>query len=118
MQLNIDSILDAAEQQEASDVFLQEDEVPRLKINEQIIVLGEEPMSLAHMTAFWQACGANAQGDGARNRDTAFVSRTHTRYRVSLHRTMGRLGAVLRRIKTKVPTFKALRAHERLLTRS
>src|SRR5436190_7586479 len=33
------------------------------------------------------------------DRDTGFVSRTHTRYRVSLHRTMGRLGAVLRRIK-------------------
>src|SRR6184192_4595149 len=104
MPQNIDSILDAAEQQEASDVFLQEDEVPRLKINEQIIVLGEEPMSLAHMTAFWQACGANTQGD--LDRDTGFVSRTHTRYRVSLHRTMGRLGAVLRRIKTSVPSLK------------
>ena len=43
----IDRILDAAEQQEASDVFLQENAVPRLKINEQIIVLGEEPLSLA-----------------------------------------------------------------------
>src|SRR6266513_5787509 len=99
-----DSILDAAEQQEASDVFLQEDEVPRLKINEQIIVLGEEPMSLAHMTAFWEACGANAQGE--MDRDSGFISRTHTRYRVNLHRTMGRLGAVLRRIKTSVPALK------------
>jgi Tfp pilus assembly pilus retraction ATPase PilT len=79
MPQNIDSILEAAEQQEASDVFLQEDEVPRLKINEQIIVLGEEPMSLAHMTAFWEACGANAQGDGDMDRDSGFISRTHTR---------------------------------------
>src|SRR6266446_9860490 len=117
MPQNIDSILDAAEQQQASDVFLQEDEVPRLKINEQIIVLGEEPMSLAQMTAFWQACGANGKGDGDMDRDTGFVSRTHTRYRVSLHRTMGRLGAVLRRIKTSVPPLKALGAPEWLLTR-
>jgi len=117
MPQNIDSILDAAEQQEASDVFLQEDEVPRLKINEQIIVHGEEPMSRAHMTAFWQACGANAQDDGEMDRDAGFVSRTHTRYRVSLHRTMGRLAAVLRRIKTSVPTLKALGAPEWLLTR-
>src|SRR5215467_6181469 len=115
MPQNIDSILDVAEQREASDVFLQEDEVPRLKINEQIIVLGEEPMSLAQMAAFWQACGANAQGDGEMDRDTGFVSRTHTRYRVSLHRTMDRLGAVLRRIKTKVPSLKALGAPEWLL---
>ena len=117
MQQSIDSILDAAEQREASDVFLQEDEVPRLKINEQISVFGEEPMSRAQLTAFWQACGANAQGDGDRDRDTGFISRTHTRYRVSLHRTMGRLGAVLRRIKTKVPTLKELGAPEWLLTR-
>src|SRR4029077_19463547 len=86
-------------------------------INEQIIVLGEEPMSLAHMTAFWEACGANAKGDGDRDRDTGFVSRTHTRYRVSLHRTMGRLGAVMRRIKTNVPTLKALGVPDWLLTR-
>src|SRR5947199_9834609 len=117
MPQNIDSILDAAEQQEASDVFLQEDEVPRLKVNEQIIVLGDEPLSLAHITAFWQACGANAQGDGDMDRDTGFVSRTHTRYRVSLHRTMGRLAAVLRHLNTNVPTFKALGAPGRLRTR-
>src|SRR5437667_5403438 len=115
MPQSIDSILDAAEQQEASDVFLQEDEVPRLKVNEQIIVLGDEPLSLAHITAFWQACGADAQGE--MDRDTGFVSRTHTRYRVSLHRTMGRLGAVMRRIKTNVPSLKALGAPEWLLTR-
>jgi twitching motility protein PilT len=115
MQQNIDSILDAAEQREASDVFLQEDEIPRLKINEQISVFGDEPMSLAQMAAFWEACGANAQSDGDIDRDTGFVSRTRTRYRVSLHRTMGRLGAVMRRIKTKAPTLKSLGAPEWLL---
>src|SRR6476620_12627871 len=115
MQQNIDSILDAAEQQEASDVFLQENEIPRLKINEQISVLGEEPLSLADITAFWETCGANTQGDGDMDRDTGFISRTHTRYRVSLHRTMGRLGAVMRRIKTKVPTLKSLGTPEWLL---
>src|SRR5262245_18607707 len=117
MHQNIDSILDAAEQQEASDVFLQESEIPRLKVNEQISVFGEEPLSVAEITAFWQACGGNPNGDGDMDRDTGFVSRTHTRYRVSLHRTMGRLGAVLRRIKTKVPTLKTLGAPDWLLNR-
>src|SRR5436305_13321731 len=74
-------------------------------------------MSRAHMTAFWQACGANAQDDGDMDRDSGFVSRTNTRYRVSLHRTMGRLAAVLRRIKTKVPALKELGTPEWLLTR-
>jgi pilus retraction protein PilT len=117
MPQNIDSILDAAERRQASDVFLQEDEVPRLKINEQIIVLGEEPLAVAQISAFWQACGANPQGDGEMDRDSGFISRTHTRYRVNLHRTMGRLGAVLRRIKTSVPSLKTLGAPEWLLTR-
>jgi len=82
MQQRIDSILDVAEQREASDVFLQDGEIPRLKVNEQISMLGEEPMSLADIAAFWQACGGM-------DRDSGFVSRTHTRYRVSLHRIMG-----------------------------
>ena len=82
MQQRIDSILDVAEQREASDVFLQDGEIPRLKVNEQISMLGEEPMSLADIAAFWQA-------GGAMDRDSGFVSRTHTRYRVSLHRIMG-----------------------------
>src|SRR5438128_11913004 len=107
MPQNIDSILDAAEQRDASDVFLQEDEIPRLKINEQISVFGDEPMSREQLTAFWQACGANVQGDGDMDRDSGFVSRTKTRYRVSLHRTMSRLAAVRRRIKTKAPARKA-----------
>src|SRR4030095_14666818 len=117
MSQNIDSILDAAEQQQASDVFLQQDEVPRLKINEQIIVVGEEPLALVDIRAFWQACGANANDDGDMDRDSGFISRTHTRFRVDLHRAMGRLGAVLRRIKTRVPSLNALGAPEWLLTR-
>jgi pilus retraction protein PilT len=117
MQENIDNILDVAEQREASDVFLQENEIPRLKINEQISVLGDEPMPVAKMIAFWQACGGNPNGDGDMDLDSGFVSRTQTRYRVSLHRTMGRLGAVLRRIKTKVPGLNALGAPEWLLNR-
>lgn len=117
MPQNLDSILDAAEQREASDVFLQEDEVPRLKINEQISVFGDEPMSRAQIAEFWQACGANAEDGGVMDRDTGFVSRTHTRYRVSLHRTMGRIGAIMRRIKTKVPSLKTLGAPEWLLQR-
>src|ERR1043166_1153446 len=117
MQQNIDSILEAAEQQQASDVFLQQDEVPRLKVNEQISLLGEEPLSLAQITAFWEACGAKPNGDGDMDRDSGFISRTHTRYRVNLHRTMGRLAAVMRRIKTSVPSLNALGAPEWLMTR-
>jgi pilus retraction protein PilT len=117
VQQILDSVLDAAEKQQASDVFLQQNEVPRLKINEQIVLFGEERLSIAQITGFWQACGGDPNGNGDMDRDSGFISRTHTRYRVNLHRTMGRLGAVLRRIKTRVPGLDALGAPEWLLTR-
>ncbi len=115
MSLTIDSILEAAEQHQASDVFLQEGEVPRIKINEQILVLGTEPMGLSQMSGLWQSCGGNPQGD--LDRDSGLISHTHIRFRVNLHRTMGRLAAVMRRIKTSVPELSSLGVPEWLLTR-
>ena len=115
MSLTIDSILDASEQHQASDVFLQEGELPRLKINEQIVLLGNEPMNLPQMTALWQTCGGDVGVDT--DRDTGLISHNHVRFRVNLHRTMGRLGAVLRRIKVHIPSLTELGAPEGLLTR-
>lgn len=111
----IDSILDAAEQHQASDVFLQEGEIPRLKINEQILLLGEEPLALQHVSALWQACGANLESE--LDRDSGLISRNRVRFRVNLHRTMGRLAAVLRRIKTEIPRLETLGVPDWLLTR-
>lgn len=115
MSLNIDSILDAAEQHQASDVFLQEGEVPRLKINEEIMLLGNEPMSLGNMTALWQVCGANPLSE--LDRDSGLISSNHVRFRVNVHRSMGRLAAVLRRIKTHIPPLNTLGVPEWLLSR-
>lgn len=115
MSQNIDSILAAAEEHQASDVFLQEGEVPRLKINEQILMLGDEPLSLAQISALWQACHANPTGD--MDRDSGLISQSHTRYRVNMHHTMGRLGAVLRRVRTDVPSMDELGVPAPLLSR-
>lgn len=112
--LSIDDILDAAEQHQASDVFLQEGEIPRLKINEQILLFGSDPVSLPQMAALWQVCGADARGD--MDRDSGLISKSHIRFRVNLHRTMGRLGAVMRRIKTKVPPLDSLGVPDWLLS--
>ena len=115
MSLSIDAILEAAELHQASDVFLQEGMVPRLKINEQIMLIGDEPMSLQQMTALWMTCGANPQNE--LDRDSGLISQSHVRFRVNVHRTMGQLGAVLRRIKTKVPALDSLGVPDWLLTR-
>lgn len=113
--ISIDTILDAAEAHQASDLFLQEDEIPRLKINEQIMLLGEEPVTLQHLMGLWQVCGGKVDSD--LDRDTGLISRTHVRFRVNLHRTMGRLAAVLRRIKTDIPPLPNLGLPVGLLTR-
>ena len=115
MPITIDSILEGAELHKASDVFLQEGEIPRLKINESIMLFGEEVMSLQQMTALWLSCGADPKSgtDG----DSGLISQSHARFRVNLHRTMGRLGAVLRLIKTTVPPLSSLGVPEALLTR-
>lgn len=115
MPNSIDEILDAADAHNASDVFLQEGEVPRLKIEERIHVYGETPVTLAHLTALWQACGGDPLND--RDRDSGLVSRSHTRFRVNMHRSMGRLGAVLRRIRTHIPDLATLGAPDWLLTK-
>jgi pilus retraction protein PilT len=113
--LSIDSLLEAAEQHQVSDLFLQEGELPRFKINEQLMVYGDEPLGLPQILSLWQACGADPATD--MDRDSGLISQNHVRFRVNLHRTMGRLGAVLRRIKTQIPSLDTLGVPVDLLTR-
>ena len=113
--MSIDEILEAADTHQASDIFLQENTPPRLKINEQIMFFGNEPVSLAQMAGLWSVCGADPATE--MDRDTGLVSHTGTRFRVNLHRVLGRLGAVLRRIRTEIPPLSSLGAPDWLLTK-
>jgi pilus retraction protein PilT len=113
--MTLDEILAAADEHHASDIFLQEDIPPRLKINEQIMLFGEEPVTLAQMGGLWAACGADPMTD--MDKDSGLVSRSGTRFRVNLHRVLGRLGAVLRRIRTEIPRLDTLGAPDWLLQR-
>jgi pilus retraction protein PilT len=115
MAISIDDILQAAEDHQASDIFLQEGEVPRMKINEQLMIFGDENLLLPALAGLWQACGGDTLKD--LDVDTGMVSRTGTRFRVNLHKVMGRLAATLRRVRTDMPSLSALGAPEWLLTR-
>jgi twitching motility protein PilT len=115
MPLSLDEILQSADDHHASDVFLMEGEIPRMKINDSLMVLGEEPMDLQQMVGLWQACGANPQEES--DRDSGLVSHSKTRYRVNLHKALGRLGVVMRRIRTDLPVLSTLGVPEWLLTK-
>ena len=113
--MTIDEILSAAHHHQASDIFLQEDLPPRLKINEQIMFFGEEPVSLSQMVGLWTTCGADPAVD--MDKDSGLVSHEGIRFRVNLHRVLGKIGAVLRRIRTDIPPLSVLGAPDWLLTR-
>lgn len=115
MPLSLDEILQAADANRASDVFLMEGETPRLKIREQLMLLGDEPMPAAQMQALWQACGAASQADT--DSDSSLVSANGTRYRVNLHKSLGRLCVVMRRIRSELPVLAELGVPVPLLTR-
>lgn len=115
MAITIDDILQAAEDHKASDIFLQEGEVPRMKINEQLMIFGDDPLLLPQMAGLWQACGGDTLND--MDKDSGLLSRTHVRFRVNLHKVLGRMAAVLRRISTDIPSLGTLGAPDWLLQR-
>jgi twitching motility protein PilT len=115
MPLSLDDILQTADEHKASDVFLMEGEVPRMKIDERLMVLGDDVMDLQQMVGLWQACGADPQAES--DRDSGLVSSNLTRYRVNMHKALGRLGVVMRRIRTDLPVLSTLGVPEWLLTK-
>lgn len=115
MPLSLDDILQSADDHQASDVFLMEGEIPRMKINEQIMLFGDEPMQLTQMVGLWQACGVNPEGET--DKDSGLVSTNRTRYRVNMHKALGRLGVVMRRIRTDLPVLGNLGVPDWLLTK-
>jgi pilus retraction protein PilT len=115
MPLSLDDILNAADEHKASDVFLMEGELPRMKIHGQLMLFGDEPMQLSQMVGLWQACGVSPEGET--DKDSGLVSSSHTRYRVNLHKAIGRLGVVMRRIRTDLPVLGSLGVPDWLLTK-
>lgn len=115
MALTLDDILQAADTHQATDVFLMQGETPRMKIHEQLMMLGEAAMQGPEMEALWRACGADAAAD--MDCDSSLVSPSGTRYRVNQRKALGRLGVVMRRIKSELPVLAELGVPDWLLTK-
>ena len=98
----------------ASDLFLAEDAPARFKVGGVMQESLARPVSRPDLAAFWHTCGADPARDT--DMDTAWQMPDGPRFRVNLHRHLGRLGAVLRQIRTQIPNMDALGLPEGILT--
>ena len=115
MSSMIEALIKAAYDHKASDIFLSEGNIARMKVNGKLMIAGDDPVAEEDMEAFWKRCGADPGYDG--DRDTSYVAHNGVRFRVNLHRHLGKLGAVLRQINTEIPGLESLGLPVDLLTK-
>jgi pilus retraction protein PilT len=100
-QLIRDAFADAA-----TDVFLVEDEPPRIRKDGDVVVLHPGPIPRIAMEEFWKSCGV----DPAANleADVSWRVPGGGRLRVNVYHSLGRLAAVLRPIRNDIPPLAEL----------
>lgn len=85
----------------ATDVFLVEDEPPRIRREGQVVQLHPVPIPRFGMEAFWKGCGVDHEK--SMEADISWHLPEGRRLRVNLYHTLGRLAAVLRPIRDDIP---------------
>jgi pilus retraction protein PilT len=109
----IDALCVTAGRARASDLYLHEGRVPQLRIDDQLnLIENAVPITTEEIAAFWVRCGGEA---GSRDFDGSYVASDGRRFRVNLFRTLDLRGAVLRPIKTEIPSLESLGAPVDLL---
>ena len=109
----IDSLCCLATRHGASDIYLHAERPPQFRINGELMAIGEAPVHSEEIESLWTQCSAALE---LLDYDGSYVATDGTRFRVNLFRTLFRRGAVLRPIKTIVPTLESLGAPVELLT--
>lgn len=88
-------------QGKATDVFLVEDEPPRIRREGSVVQLHPGPIPRAGMEGFWKDCGVDHET--SKEADISWQLPEGKRLRVNLYHTLGRLAAVLRPIRDDIP---------------
>ncbi len=101
----LDEILRAAVEGGASDVLLRCGRKPVVRINGELVAMESPLPDDADLDSLGKACGAPT---GARDHDASFSTTDGIRFRVNLFRELGAMGAVLRRIRSDIPTMESL----------
>ena len=110
----IDTLCVTAHSAGASDLYLHVGRLPQLRINDALHNLQDiAPISAEDLNAFADRCGAERS---ARDFDGSYVASDGRRFRVNIFTSLEARGAVLRPIKTEVPTFDELGAPLGLLS--
>jgi twitching motility protein PilT len=91
---------------EATDVFIVENEAPRIRSNGEVVLLHPGPVTREAMQEFWQDCGVDPLTHP--EADVSWRVPGGSRLRVNLYHTLGRLGAVLRPIRNTIPPLSEL----------
>lgn len=85
----------------ATDVFLVAGEAPRVRQAGEVVTRAPEPVTAAAMAAFWASCGVDPATHA--EADISWQLPQGGRLRVNLYHTLGRLAAVLRPIRDRIP---------------
>lgn len=109
----ITRLIQSTQQHGASDLFLEEGNVPRIKLHGEVRELQEPPLKREEIAAFWRAC--HADPENALDHDASYRLPDGSRFRVSLYRASGSIGATLRAIKFQVPNMESLGLPEHVL---
>ncbi len=88
---------------EATDVFLVEGEPPRIRREADLALLHPGPISREAMEGFWQSCGIDPAAHS--EADISWQLPDCGRLRVNLYHTLGRLAAVMRPIRSAIPSL-------------
>lgn len=102
----IDDLARRAFEAGATDLFLCEDQPPRLRVDGELGDTGDTPLDFATLDAFWKRCGLDPETD--LERDVSYQVPGGKRLRANLYKSLGQLAAVLRPIKEDIPGFAEL----------
>ena len=86
-------------------MFLHTERPPQFRINGELATIGAAPVASEELESLWAQCGASPD---ALDFDGSYIASDGNRFRVNLFRTLFKRGAVLRPIKTLVPSLDTL----------
>ena len=109
----LNEILRSSADNKASDVILRIQATPLFRINGDLFPVECANLTDEDMDALWRACRAKTAD---LDHDASLSTESGERFRVNLHRQLGRRGAVLRRIRRDIPKLENLGTPAELLT--